>query len=615
MLSVRPKPAAIAIIGILILGVALSACLHLVPLPPKTYAATHYITLNGSAAKGWNDTVPGPIINVTENDSVIMTLTSTDTPTPAPHQLYIDTNGNFNPASDCGSGIDKCSMFFGDTHPNPVTYSFNVDLPPGTYTYYCSVHQFMVGTFAVKGFRILSSPNSTAVVRGSSKMSTITLTSVNGFTGTASLSTISSSAGLLTSLNSSSVSLAPGGTSAVSLTVNVNSTTAVGTYNVLVNATIGFISHTTSVAVDVKKPGFSLSPNPAQLVILQGFSKSTRITLTSLNTFNGTVSLSASPQYPGITTAFVPPNVTLNKGLSPAASVLNVTVAPSVIAGEYDLTLTGTGISDTNTTLVKLVVGQDFNLTANPPELTFPQGSFATSRITLASLNGLKGNISLSSGGTPIGLAISFNTTSVNLSPGQTAYASVTISASQSAAPKAYNVTVTGTNSTRVRSVNLSITISGFAIKTSKASFDLMQGSRGNSTITLTSVNGFTGMMNLAVTGSSALTHSLTPSLASLIANKNLTATLVFYANASTGITQPGSYVFNVTGTVGSLSHSTTVTVTVTALPPPPKISGDFPIAVVAGTVVFMVAIVSVILFLTKRRRIKRRNLSVPPTN
>ncbi|TMI25565.1 hypothetical protein E6H36_06495, partial [Candidatus Bathyarchaeota archaeon] len=125
MLSVRPKPAAIAIIGILILGVALSASLHLVPLPPKTYAATHYITLNGSAAKGWNDTVPGPIINVTENDSVIMTLTSTDTPTPAPHQLYIDTNGNFNPASDCVSGIDKCSMFFGDTHPNPVTYSFN----------------------------------------------------------------------------------------------------------------------------------------------------------------------------------------------------------------------------------------------------------------------------------------------------------------------------------------------------------------------------------------------------------------------------------------------------------------------------------------------------------
>ena len=82
MLSVRPKPAAIAIIGILILGVALSASLHLVPLPPKTYAATHYITLNGSAAKGWNDTVPGPIINVTENDSVIMTLTSTEIASP-----------------------------------------------------------------------------------------------------------------------------------------------------------------------------------------------------------------------------------------------------------------------------------------------------------------------------------------------------------------------------------------------------------------------------------------------------------------------------------------------------------------------------------------------------
>jgi hypothetical protein len=82
---------------------------------------------------------------VTEGDTLTVSLKSGDGIT---HQFFVDVdrNGVF---PDC-SLADKCSSFFGAPYPAQTTYTFNVDFPPGTYTYYCSIHPFsMVGTFVV----------------------------------------------------------------------------------------------------------------------------------------------------------------------------------------------------------------------------------------------------------------------------------------------------------------------------------------------------------------------------------------------------------------------------------------------------------------------------------
>jgi YVTN family beta-propeller protein len=94
-------------------------------------------------------------------------------------------------------------------------------------------------------FAISSSPSSLTVNSGSSGSSTITVTSINGFTGTVSLA---ASSILGTSLNPTSIS-GGAGTSQLSITVPAN--TASGTYTVTVTSTSNTLSHSTTVTVTV----------------------------------------------------------------------------------------------------------------------------------------------------------------------------------------------------------------------------------------------------------------------------------------------------------------------------------------------------------------------------
>src|SRR5437879_5671384 len=101
---------------------------------------------------------------------------------------------------------------------------------------------------------ISASPASLHIVCGSSGSSGITLTSLNGLSGTASLSASISSSGLVlfwptVSVSPSSVTLPSGGTATSTLTVSTSALTTPGTYTVTVTATIGSISHSVDVTV------------------------------------------------------------------------------------------------------------------------------------------------------------------------------------------------------------------------------------------------------------------------------------------------------------------------------------------------------------------------------
>src|SRR5713101_2154819 len=69
-------------------------------------------------------------------------------------------------------------------------------------------------------FSISANPSTVTIQSGSSAIPTITLTSLNGFAGTVSLSTNVSPSGLTASLNPSSITLTSGGTATSTLTVS-----------------------------------------------------------------------------------------------------------------------------------------------------------------------------------------------------------------------------------------------------------------------------------------------------------------------------------------------------------------------------------------------------------
>jgi minor extracellular protease Epr len=101
-----------------------------------------------------------------------------------------------------------------------------------------------------------------------------------------------------------------------------------------------------------------------------------------------------------------------------------------------------------------------------------------------------------------------------------------------------------------------------FSLSASPNSLTIQQGLSSSSTVTVTSLNGFTGAVTLSLSGIPAgATASFSPNPTST------TSTLTITVGSST---PTGSYPLTVTGVSGSLTHTTTITLTVSAPPQPP---------------------------------------------
>jgi len=103
-------------------------------------------------------------------------------------------------------------------------------------------------------FTISATPSSLTIIKGQSASSAITLTSLNGFAGTVTLSASLSPSikkGPVATLTPTSVTLASGGTAMATLLVSMGGGTATGTYTITITATSGSLTRTTTVTVTV----------------------------------------------------------------------------------------------------------------------------------------------------------------------------------------------------------------------------------------------------------------------------------------------------------------------------------------------------------------------------
>jgi len=100
-----------------------------------------------------------------------------------------------------------------------------------------------------------------------------------------------------------------------------------------------------------------------------------------------------------------------------------------------------------------------------------------------------------------------------------------------------------------------------FTIGASPSSVSVTQGASANTTVTITSLNGFGAATTLSATGlPSGVTASFAPNPVTPPANGSVNSTLTFNASAAA---TTGTFNVTVTGTSGSTTHSTTVSLTV----------------------------------------------------
>ena len=111
----------------------------------------------------------------------------------------------------------------------------------------------------------------------------------------------------------------------------------------------------TTTSSSSQSPSFSVSASPQSLSIHRGHSGSTTLTINSLSGFSGGVSLSVSNLPRGVSGRFSTNPVTIIAGGS-AQSDLSFSVARYATPGTYQVTVTGTSGSITQTTTITLTI-------------------------------------------------------------------------------------------------------------------------------------------------------------------------------------------------------------------------------------------------------------------
>jgi len=216
--------------------------------------------------------------------------------------------------------------------------------------------------------------------------------------------------------------------------------------------------------------------------------------------------------------------------------------------------------------------GPDFALSANPGTVSFAAGLSATSTISLQATGGFSGTVELAAVSVPAGVTTSCAPS--NISGSQTSTCTLA-----SSTPGSYTVTATGTNGSLVHTTSISVTVTtpatpDFSISASPDTVSFVAGQSASSTISLQSTGGFNGAVSLTAASTPAgLTTSCVP--VSLSGTQTSACTM----SGST----PGPYTVTITGTNGSLIHTTPITVTVTAPATP-----DFSITASPNTVSFV---------------------------
>src|SRR5207248_3332319 len=117
-------------------------------------------------------------------------------------------------------------------------------------------------------------------------------------------------------------------------------------------------------------------------MVVQGNGTSYGITITPVNSFSGSVTLSATGLPAGATGTF-PPNP------ATATSSLAVTTASTTPAGTYTLTITGVSGTLAHTSTVTLVVNPppDFTVAGSPSSQTVVQGNGTSNAVAITPEN------------------------------------------------------------------------------------------------------------------------------------------------------------------------------------------------------------------------------------
>lgn len=262
------------------------------------------------------------------------------------------TSSSFSATSITGSGSANLTV-----SPNRKTslgtYTLTITGTSGSLSHSVQV-TFVVGTLSNPDFSLSSSPTSQTVAPGSTASYSIAVTGSGNFTNSVDLTENGLPTGATPTFTPVTVT---GGSGSSALDVSTSSSLATGTYMFTVTgkSASGSPVHSLSLTLVVQQAGsngnFSISISPANQSVGPKSSASYTVTVTALNGFTGTVSLSLSGLPNRTSSSFSPSSVT-----GSGSSTVTISTTPKSSPGAYTLTVTGTSGSLTQTASTTLTI-------------------------------------------------------------------------------------------------------------------------------------------------------------------------------------------------------------------------------------------------------------------
>jgi subtilase family serine protease len=309
-------------------------------------------------------------------------------------------------------------------------------------------------------FTLSDSPGSLTITQGGSGTSTITVTDVNGFTGSVTLAASGLPSGVTAAFGTNPTT----GTSVLTLTASGTATT--GSATVTITGTSGSLTATTTLALTVNStatPNFTIAASPTSVTVTQGASGTSTITITSTGGFNSATTLSASGLPSGVTAAFSTNPVTPPANGS-ATSTLTLTASSSATVGTATVTITGTSGSTTESATIALTVNassgtKNFTLSLSPSSFTIDESGSVSTTLTVTSVNGFHSAVDLSVNEFPSGVSATASANPVTPPANGSVKVTITWSASRRAPSGTTTIELIGTSGSLTNETPVTITV------------------------------------------------------------------------------------------------------------------------------------------------------------
>ncbi|WP_126216969.1 hypothetical protein [Thermus scotoductus] len=343
----------------------------------------------------------------------------------------------------------------------------------------------------------------------------------------------------------SGVTIAPTSASApgqVDLTLSVASSVAPGTYPITLQATGQGVSASASFTLSVPRPDFAFSLSPQSLSLAQGQSTTLVASITPQSGFSGQIAFSlVSP----------PAGFSLSGGpVSPSGPVdvpLTLSVASSVAPGTYSLLVKAEGGGVVRTVSLQVQV----------------QASTGQLAVVISGLpDGLEGNVEIRN--SQAGLVSVLGKSQVLALPPDTYF--ISARDVRDGQGNTYRGSVNGSPAMVQAGQRVQVSVSytllprpGFTLSASPSTLNIPKGRMGNTTLTITPQNGFSGMVELSLEGAPEGVR-LSPTSVAVEGVTTVPLTL-----SVAGSVSPGSYSLSLVGKSGAVVGSTNLLLEVPA--------------------------------------------------